>query len=149
MTTLTHTASRVHPSLRIVDPTPPCPSEARYGAACYLTFFRDRKRHCPRCLAECPTGDVPAWMARPQPSAPGEALLPMADWIEVKAAEIRLLGTELAGWLADRVDDLAAECRLLEAATTEEFDGRSAIMTDLIARHDRREDEMYSASLPG
>jgi hypothetical protein len=140
MSTLHHVPPTVHSNLRLVEaPAPaknPCPSEARYGSACYLAFHNAKARWCDRCLSECGPGDVPAWLTRPTPSAPGEPRLPMADWIEVEAGLVRLKGSNLAEWLAGRLDDLAGECRWLAAETPEDFEARSEAWQRTIERID-------------
>ena len=72
---------------------------------------------------------------------PGEPTLPMADWIEVKAQELRLLGTDLGDWLAAKVDELASECRWLDAVTPDQFDERAACHLGAVSDHDRLTDQ--------
>lgn len=131
----------------------PCESEARYGAACYLTHFGDRKRWCERCLAEVPRGhNLPAWMerARPvEPDAPGEPRLPMADWIEVQASLVRLNGSNLAEWLAGKMDDLAEQVRSLDAETPDQFESRSEVMARDIADWDHEHGNGYGGVAAG
>jgi hypothetical protein len=148
MSSLQHARLRVHPtspSLRLVEPPPPCPSERTYEAACYLVWFRQRNRWCPRCLAECNGSDVPAWLTAARPE-PGEAELSMPDWIEAQAAKLHALGSDLAEWLAAKVDELAAECRTLDATTPAEFEDRREALTEWVAEHDRMSDaDVYPA----
>lgn len=176
MTSLLHVRPIGNPALRLVEPPSPaiaivalperptrtspspspspfarlapCESEVRYGAACYLTHFGDRKRWCPRCLTEVPRGhNLPAWMerARPvEPDAPGEPTLPMADWIEVQGSLVRLNGSNLAEWLAGKMDDLAEQVRSLDAETPDQFDARAEVMARDIAERDDRDDHDYS-----
>jgi hypothetical protein len=75
----------------------------------------------------------------PEPDAPGEPRLPMADWIEVQASLIRLNGSDLADWLADQIDLLARECRGLRATTPAEFDDRATILAGLLTAHEAME----------
>jgi len=57
------------------------------------------------------------------------ALPAMADWIEAEARSVRSKGSPLAWWLAERIDELARECRHLRATTPDEFDARSEVMS--------------------
>src|SRR5512142_3160026 len=75
------------------------------------------------------------------PTAP---LLPFPDWIEVRAALIRLDGTDAARWLAAKLDELAAMARRLQAQTPDQFDARLEIEDD--ARDARLRDEGYDAA---
>ena len=72
-------------------------------------------------------------------------LLPFADWIETKAALIRLDGTDAARWLAAKLDDLAAMARRLQAQTPDQYDARLEIEDD--ARDARLRDEGYDAAM--
>ena len=76
---------------------------------------------------------------------PGMPLLPFADWIETKAALIRLDGTDAARWLADKLDELAAMARRLQAETPDQYDARLEIEDD--ARDARLRDEGYEAAM--
>jgi len=62
--------------------------------------------------------------------APAPALPSMADWIEAEAQAVRAKGSELAWWLAERMDEIARECRVLRAETPDEFDARSDVMAE-------------------
>jgi hypothetical protein len=75
------------------------------------------------------------------PTAP---LLPFPDWIETKAALIRLDDTDAARWLAAKLDDLAAMARRLQAQTPDQYDDRLEIEDD--ARDARLRDEGYDAA---
>ena len=63
-----------------------------------------------------------------EPDFPGEPRLPMPDWIEIQAQLFRLHRSNLADWLAQKLDDLAAECRYLRATTPDEFDAREEVL---------------------
>jgi hypothetical protein len=76
---------------------------------------------------------------------PGMPLLPFADWIETKAALIRLDGTDAARWLAAKLDGLAAMARRLQAQTPDQYDARLEIEDD--ARDARLRDEGYDAAM--
>jgi hypothetical protein len=68
---------------------------------------------------------------------PGEPRLSMPLWIEVQACLVRLrCDSNLGHWLAGRMDDLASECRFLEALTPDEFDARAEILAGLLTAHD-------------
>ena len=84
-----------------------------------------------------------AMMSRESATAdpPTAPLLPFADWIETKAALIRLDGTDAARWLAAKLDDLAAMARRLQAQTPDQYDARLEIEDD--ARDARLRDEGY------
>jgi len=62
--------------------------------------------------------------------APAPALPSMADWIEAEAQAVRAKGSELAWWLAERMDEIARECRVLRAETPDQFDARSDVMAE-------------------
>jgi hypothetical protein len=79
------------------------------------------------------------------PEPPGMPLLPFADWIETKAALIRLDGTDAARWLAAKLDELAAMARRLQAQTPDQYDARLEIEDD--ARDARLRDEGYDAAM--
>jgi len=72
--------------------------------------------------AEAARDDAPDHDATP-PAPPS-----MADWIEAEARAIRSKGSELAWRLAERVDEVARECRFLRAETPDQFDARSEVM---------------------
>jgi hypothetical protein len=76
---------------------------------------------------------------------PGMPLLPFPDWIETKAALIRLDGTDAARWLADKLDELAAMARRLQAETPDQYDARLEIEDD--ARDARLRDEGYDDAM--
>ena len=76
------------------------------------------------------------------PTAP---LLPFPDWIEVRAALIRLDGTDAARWLAAKLDELAAMARRLQAQTPDQYDARLEIEDD--ARDARLRAEGYDAAM--
>ena len=88
-----------------------------------------------------------AMIARASATAepPGMSLLPFPDWIETKAALIRLDGTDAARWLAAKLDDLAAMARRLQAQTPDQFDARLEIEDD--ARDARLRDEGYDDAM--
>jgi hypothetical protein len=88
-----------------------------------------------------------AMMSRASATAepPGMPLLPFADWIETKAALIRLDSTDAARWLAAKLDELAAKARWLQAETPDQYDARLEIEDD--ARDARLRDEGYDAAL--
>lgn len=62
--------------------------------------------------------------------APGEPMLPFAEWIRVKASLIRLDGTDAAAWLAREIDRLAELAEALHAETPDQFDGRREVNED-------------------
>jgi hypothetical protein len=76
---------------------------------------------------------------------PGMPLLPFPDWIETKAALIRLDGTDAARWLAAKLDDLAAMARRLQAQTPDQYDDRLEIEDD--ARDARLRAEGYDDAM--
>jgi hypothetical protein len=76
---------------------------------------------------------------------PGMPLLPFPDWIETKAALIRLDGTDAARWLAAKLDDLVAIARRLQAQTPDQYDARLEIEDD--ARDARLRDEGYDDAM--
>jgi hypothetical protein len=88
-----------------------------------------------------------AMIARDSATAepPSMPLLPFPDWIETKAALIRLDDTDAARWLADKIDELAAMARRLQAQTPDQYDDRLEIEDD--ARDARLRDEGYDAAM--
>lgn len=136
MTTLLHAPSRVHS--KFADA--PCPAiAATDGFDCRAAWMFDESRWCPSCRrAEAAYRVALASPTAPEPDAPAEPRLPMADWIEVEGQALRLRGSNLADWLAARLDDLAAECRSLHAGTPDEFDARSEVMAGGPALDERR-----------
>src|SRR5512135_2918759 len=88
-----------------------------------------------------------AMMSRASATAepPGMPLLPFPDWIEMKAALIRLDSTDAARWLAAKLDELAAMARRLQAQTPDQYDDRLEIEDD--ARDARLRDEGYDAAM--
>ena len=88
-----------------------------------------------------------AMIARASATAeqPGMPLLPFADWIETKAALIRLDGTDAARWLAAKLDDLAAMARRLQAETPDQYDARLEIEDE--ARDARLRAEGYDDTM--
>ncbi len=70
-------------------------------------------------------------LARPADfDAPAHPLPSMADWIEAEAQRVRCKGSDLAWWLAERMDEVARECRVLRAETPDQFDARSDVMAE-------------------
>src|SRR5512135_1448951 len=88
-----------------------------------------------------------AMIARASATAepPGMPLLPFADWIETKAALIRLDSTDAARWLAAKLDELAAMARWLQAETPDQYDARLEIEDD--ARDARLRAEGYDDAM--
>ena len=67
--------------------------------------------------------------------APGVPTVPFPAWIELQASALRSHGTEAAGWLAGRLDELATLARFLKATTPAEFEAREEIAdAELLAR---------------
>ncbi len=130
--------------LRLPAPDPsPCPCRRRWGRACYQLYpnIDDMPGWCDSCRdGSEPDDGLPDWMRGADSDAPAEPQLPMPDWIQVKAQELRLLGSDLAEWLADKVDELASECRALEATTPAEFEDRREVLTEWAAESDHLTD---------
>jgi len=63
-------------------------------------------------------------VAVPEPDAPGEPRLPLADWLLAQAGWYRCQGTSLALWLAVEIQRRADLARALHAATPEQYDDR-------------------------
>jgi hypothetical protein len=88
-----------------------------------LSLFGDATDHDDMALLDLVRGGF-------MDDAPGEPLLPFADWLEVQGQVIRLKGSPTASWLAAKVDELAGWARRLEAASPADFDARWELERD-------------------
>jgi hypothetical protein len=155
MSTLHHTPAPVHPDWTLDrepwdGPEPPevldyCPTKrSSCNKWCYQLYPAEMEGWCDVCLDghDAASHELPDWMqGTGDPiQAPGEPEVPMSDWIEIQASLVRLMGTDLARWLAGRIDELASACRSLDATTPEDFDGREAVLVEMVAEHDARSD---------
>jgi hypothetical protein len=65
---------------------------------------------------------------------PSEPTFDTVEWIEIQASNYRAMGSELAGLVAERIEDLARSWRALSHGrpiTCEEFTAREEVMREL------------------
>jgi hypothetical protein len=75
---------------------------------------------------------VPAAPGRPEPSSAAFAV-----WLDRQAEQYRLLGSERGTWLAQQIDQLARQARILDADSPATFDDRLSAWSSALESSER------------